>query len=185
MPSFRTGADRGVPLERSRLERFPTPITIGVVADTHRRGDRPLPEALARGLHGVDLILHAGDLTTERMLSLFEALAPVRAVRGNNDEPALLRRLPRRRDFEFGAFSAALIHGHGYERLTARQAAERLLVGQVDIAIFGHSHQQLSTVVGGTLLFNPGSPTDKRWASRYSYGIIRIDEAIEARLYYF
>ncbi|HET9015986.1 MAG TPA: YfcE family phosphodiesterase, partial [Thermomicrobiaceae bacterium] len=144
-----------------------------------------LPEPLVEGLQGVDLILHAGDVNTPEALALFASLAPMRAVVGNNDVAELQRRLPRRRFFRFGRFSAGLMHGHDVEHLTARQAAERELVGRVDLAIFGHSHRALCEWQGRSLLFNPGSPTQKRWERKHSYGIIRVDKSVEPELCYF
>src|SRR5512143_4030455 len=65
-------------------------MKVGVVSDTHlpRFGDR-LPPGLRRGLgeQGVELILHLGDFTGPRVPSLFETLAPLEAVAGNNDPP--------------------------------------------------------------------------------------------------
>lgn len=172
--------------EYSEFEVFATPITIGVVADTHiRRPGRQLPPQLLDGLRDVDLILHAGDLTSDYALGLFEALAPVRAVVGNNDSDEILERFPLLRLFRFGAFTAALIHGHGHPRKTAKQVAERALRGKVDIAIYGHSHIPHSEWIDSFLMFNPGSATDKRWQPRHSYGIIHIDEEIVPEIRYF
>ena len=106
----------------------------------------------------------------------------LRGVSGNNDAAELFRRLPMRRSFRFGAFTAGMIHGHRFDDLTAREAAERELVGVVDLAIFGHSHQSYCQWHETTLLFNPGSPTHRRWEPLASYGLIRIDERIEAEL---
>lgn len=111
-------------------------------------------------------------------------LGELRGVSGNNDALPLLRTLPSRRLFRFGTFTAAMIHGDGFDRLTARQTAEQELQGKFDIGIFGHSHQPLREWRGGTLLFNPGSPTQRRWAPRHSFGIIQIDDTINAKLLY-
>lgn len=177
------------PEQFPEIETFPAPITVGVVADTHlsaravaRAG---LPAPLVDGLRGVDLILHAGDVTSPEALALFEALAPVRAVHGNNEDPALRAHLPRIRYFRFGDFTAGLMHGHDVGPLTARQAAEHTLAGRVDVAIFGHSHRPACEWRDSTLFFNPGSPTQKRWEPRYSYGIIRFTNSIEPELRFF
>jgi putative phosphoesterase len=169
------------------FEEYPVPITIGVVSDTHLSGrnlDLPIP--LVEGLRSVDLILHGGDINTLAALRLFELFAPVRAVVGNNDEPALQRLLPLRRYFRFGRFTAGLMHGHGVDRLTARQVAEREFRGVVNLGIFGHSHRPLSTWIDDFLLFNPGSATSKRWEPQFSYGLLHIDrESVQAELCYY
>jgi len=73
---------------RARARRPGT--VIGVVSDTH---GLLRPEALRR-LRGVDRIVHAGDIGTPGVLRALEAIAPVTAVRGNNDRGAWARALP-------------------------------------------------------------------------------------------
>lgn len=178
-------ADESASIE---FEEFAVPITIGVVADTHlsaKTAERPLPDPLVGGLRRVDLILHAGDVTAIEALARFETFAPVRAVQGNNDGAVLRRELPLRRYFCFGTFTAGLMHGHGIDRLTARRATERIMRGQVDLAIFGHSHRPLCERLDDLILFNPGSATNKRWEPRYSYGIIRVDREIVPELHFY
>ncbi len=169
--------------EQKQPEVFETPITIGVIADTHF-GSRliELPDQVATLLKGVDLILHAGDFCSVAGYEEIASLGEMRGVYGNNDAPALMRCLPAIRTFRFGKFTAAMIHGHGFGRLTARQAAEQELQGKFDIAIFGHSHRPYCDWHDDTLLFNPGSPTQRRWEPSYSYGILRIDDSIDAEL---
>jgi putative phosphoesterase len=172
--------------ELEQPEFFETPITIAVIADTHFGARlRPLPDIVLETLRKSDLILHAGDFCSVEAYEMISDLGELRGVYGNNDALPLMRTLPARRDFRFGSFTAAMIHGHGYGRLTARQAAETVLQGTCDIAIFGHSHQAYREWQDGTLLFNPGSPTQRRWEPSYSYGIIRIDHVIDAKLHYF
>jgi len=47
---------------------------------------------------------------------------------------------------------------------------------KVDAVVFGHSHQPYCELKGGCLLFNPGSPTDRRFQPRFSYGLLSIDQ---------
>jgi putative phosphoesterase len=163
-------------------EAFSVPIRIGIVADTHLRNPARLPPQLVEPLQQVDLILHAGDVTSLATLRLFEEIAPVRAVVGNNDDAVLQQTLPFFRRFQFGPFTAGLMHGHGFQRHTARKAAEKVLRGQVDMAIFGHSHRPVCEWQDGFLLFNPGSATNNRWEPLHSYGVIQIRDTIEAEL---
>ncbi|HEU0116981.1 MAG TPA: metallophosphoesterase family protein [Thermomicrobiales bacterium] len=170
---------------RRRRERFPNteriaapypvPLTIGVVADTHvgRRGGRALPSAipaLFRRL-GVGLIAHAGDISVPEALAELAAVAPTLAVRGNNDWGFDRGTLPDRIDFTAGSFRFALIHGQ--QNGTANRTA-RLLVGAVDCVIYGHSHKPGILLEDGTMLFNPGSPTDRRWNPHFGVGLIRV-----------
>ena len=166
-------------------ESFATPITLAVIADTHFGSVRlRLPNEVEEVLASADLILHAGDFCSVEAFEMLSAIGPLRAVRGNNDVAELQRRLPLRREFQFGRFRVAMIHGHGFGRPTAREAAEHVFAGQYDLGIFGHSHRPYSDIHDGTLLFNPGSPTNRRWEPQHSYGIIRIDNEIDAELQY-
>lgn len=169
--------------------------TIGVVADTHIGfgGRRALPSAMLRRFETVDLILHAGDVTAQRVLDELGALAPVYAVRGNNDAEALGLPATRRVAVEdviiglchgdtgvgSGLKPLANLRGNG---ITAANALSRFEFDhKVRCIVFGHSHNpliSLAPVAGRPVtLFNPGSPTDKRWGPHYGYGLIRVDGA--------
>src|SRR5690242_1006251 len=82
---------------------------VGVLSDTHVPDYMPaLPTAVAACFAGVDLILHAGDVTGAAVLEELGALAPVVAVKGNHDTLDL----PRKRLVEIGGARIGLIHGH-------------------------------------------------------------------------
>ena len=57
-------------------------MKIGILSDTH---DLLRPE-VAGCLRGCGLILHGGDISSRKILDELEAIAPVKAVRGNNDK---------------------------------------------------------------------------------------------------
>lgn len=163
-------------------------IAIGVVSDTHMpRFGKALPAALRDGLAGVDVIVHCGDIVEAQALEWFAQLAPVEAVAGNNDPPALVRRLGRKKILQFGAIRIGVTHGHdGIGRSTLARAQQSFAHDAVDAVLFGHSHVPYCRVHDGVLCFNPGSPTDKRRQPEYSFGIIRISEgrlAPELRFY--
>lgn len=167
--------------------RLPAPLTVGVLSDTHvnERGSRRLPEevpALFARL-GVGLILHAGDLNALSVLSDLARIAPTHAVHGNSDLPETRRVLPARIDVVIGGQRIALVHGDAGR--TADRTAEAM-VGSVECVVYGHSHVPRIERVGPTLLFNPGSPTDKRWWPDYSVGILRVsDERLDPELIVF
>ncbi len=52
------------------------------------------PEALKLHLNGVDRIIHAGDDRAPNVLEKLRNLAPVDAVRGNNDKGAWAEAIP-------------------------------------------------------------------------------------------
>ena len=151
-------------------------VAIGVVSDTHMpRFGKGLPAALRKGLAGVDVIVHCGDIVEAQALEWFAELAPVEAVAGNNDPAALVRRLGRKKILEFGEVRIGVTHGHdGIGRSTLARAQNTFAHDGVQAILFGHSHVPYCRRHEGVLCFNPGSPTDKRRQPEYSYGIIRI-----------
>jgi hypothetical protein len=157
---------------------FAAPLTIGVVSDTHvyRHGARRLPPEVPDLFRrfGVGLILHAGDASTAPVLATLAEVAPVLAVTGNNDERELHELLPESVEFAVGRFRFGLVHGHG--GLTARAEVRRRFAGRVDCAVYGHSHIPLIEVEAGTILFNPGSATDRRWGPHFGVGLIHVSE---------
>ncbi len=155
-------------------------VRMVVVADTHvpQRGST-LPRALLKALERADVIAHLGDFTSRAVLTALRTYAPVHAVHGNNDETALVAELPLTVTLTVEGKQIVLIHGHVGGR-TALQAAQRAAshTPKADAILFGHSHSSFSEVQDGKLLFNPGSPTDRRWAPYRSFGSIEIGESL-------
>lgn len=163
-------------------------IAIGVVSDTHMpRFGTALPAALRQGLANVDVIVHCGDIVAAMAIPLFEEIAPVQAVAGNNDPAELHRRFGKRKILEFGAVRIGVTHGHdGAGRSTLARAQNAFKGEAVDAVLFGHSHVPYNERHEGVLYFNPGSPTDRRRQREYSYGIIRISgKKLEAALFFY
>jgi putative phosphoesterase len=147
-------------------------MRIAVVSDTHLpRGARRLPEACLAELRAADLILHAGDIATVRVLEELEALGPpVRAVVGNVDELALIERgLPAALEVEAEGARIAMVHDAGPAK--GRLERLRLRFPDADAVVFGHSHIPLHEHDGAFQIFNPGSPTDRRRQPRHTMGI--------------
>lgn len=147
---------------------------IGVISDTHipRRSDE-LPLEVIEGFKGVEMILHAGDLTDESVIEKLEKIAPVYAVQGNVDHPTLKEILPRKRIVEYKGFRIGLMHGHGDDGYsTLSRVLNAFKDDNVHAVVFGHSHKPVNERVNGMLVFNPGSPTDKRFEMYYSYGLL-------------
>jgi putative phosphoesterase len=164
-------------------------MKVGVVADTQlpRFGDR-LPVGLSRGLgeEGVELILHLGDFTGPEVPSLLETLAPLEAVAGNNDPPALVRRFGRRKVVTLGDVRVGMVHGDGTRGTTVGRSMRAFDDDGVDVVCFGHSHRPMCERRDGIWLVNPGSPTDKRTQARYSYAILDVRRGrVEPRLVFF
>lgn len=146
------------------------------LSDTHisdRAGE--LPEPVLRAAADTDLILHAGDVLVRRVLDRLGQLAPVLAVAGNMDEPALKEQLPESRLVQVAGAAIGLLHGHLGEGGTTPVRALNAFPG-AQAVIFGHSHQPLCRRLGEVLLLNPGSPTERRLAPHHSFGLLEVKE---------
>ena len=151
-----------------------------VLSDTHMpRGRRGLPQKLNEALERADMIVHLGDFTEIEVVHQLQRFAPLVAVAGNNDSAEVRVLFPYRRKLEIAGKQLVLIHGHREGR-TALQAARSIAQG--DAVLFGHSHSAYSSVEDGRLLFNPGSPTERRWSATLSFGLIEVGEELSARI---
>lgn len=147
-------------------------LRVVIVSDTHipKRAKR-LPSALIRGLERADAILHAGDWVDEAVIEELEAYAPVYGVAGNCDPPELRRRLGERRIVRLGGYRIGLVHGEGRKGTTLERAIAAFAGEPLHLLVFGHTHLPYKGRHGSTLVFNPGSPTDRRRSPRFSYGV--------------
>ncbi len=147
-----------------------SPLAV-VLADTHiPRRAKALPEELVPYLKRADLVLHAGDLIEASVLDELAPYAPVRAVKGNVDPPAL--DLPEALEFDFGDARIAMTHDSGRKKGRRRRLARRFPDARV--IVFGHSHMPFLEDEDGLLLLNPGSPTDKRRQPHPTFGLLRV-----------
>ena len=138
-----------------------------MVSDTHLSGR--VPQAIVKALTGVDLILHAGDLTTLDVLRHLRSIAPVTAVQGNMDLLGVLLDLPLKAIVEAEGHRIGLIHGHHVphpDRVLAQpldfEAMHGYLLSEfrdegVECIVYGHTHQAHVATVDNVLLVNPGS----------------------------
>lgn len=125
---------------------------IGVIADTH---GLLRPEARA-ALEGARAILHAGDVGGAAVIAGLQAVAPVFAVRGNNDWDAFGRTLPAVEWVGLGGLVAYVLHE--IEHLDLDPAA-----AGVSVVVHGHSHRPSREERGGVLYLNPGSAGPRRF----------------------
>ena len=168
-------------------------VRVAVVADTHLpRFGRSLPEPLLRGFADdrVERIIHCGDWVEPFVVDLFESVAPFDGIAGNNDPPEIFGRFGLTRIVDIGGVRIGLTHGHvGPTHITTLERARLTFATERDIAAicFGHSHiPSVSRVPGGTLLVNPGSPTDKRRQPRFSWALLTVDRGdVAAELRFF
>jgi len=148
---------------------------IAVISDTHINSPKgALPPELIEKIGGVDMILHAGDISTPKTLNDLSLVASVEAVAGNMDSTELAYILPVKRTLTIRGHKIGLIHGYGHPaNITSKIRRE---FGPVSCIVFGHTHYPMNKIIDGTLFFNPGSPTDKRFAEFNTFGILEITE---------
>jgi putative phosphoesterase len=114
------------------------------------------------------VILHAGDIGGEHVLDALRQVAPVTFVRGNNDDD--------------DGYEIARVTIGGRRILLTHIFRDELLNDRADIIVFGHSHQPRNDVVGGVLLFNPGSAGPRRFKLPVTIGIIEKERAYHVGL---
>ena len=139
---------------------------LGVISDTH---GLLRPEAI-EALRDSDVIVHAGDVGSPEVLRGLERLAPVVAVRGNNDREGWAKKLPLTETLELGQASIYVLHDLNELDLDPRAAG-------FSVVIVGHSHRPRCEDRGGVLFFNPGSAGPRRFRLPISVGRIVIDGA--------
>ncbi len=148
-----------------------------LIADTHvPKRARDLPATVWSAVEAADVVIHAGDWVDEALLDSIEArCSRLIGVYGNNDGPALRRRLPEVADVELDGLRVAVVHETG--PATGREQRCQARFPDRDLLVFGHSHIPWdSTAPGGLRLLNPGSPTDRRrqpYATYMTAGIVR------------
>jgi uncharacterized protein len=112
-------------------------------------------------------------VTAASFLRELEAYAPVEAVVGNMDEPALGEELPERRVVEAGGVRIGLVHIPG-----ARGGREQRLAGWFpgcDAVVYGHTHVPQLEQHRGVWILNPGSPTERRRAPARSMLVVEAE----------
>jgi uncharacterized protein len=145
---------------------------VGVISDTH---GLLRPEA-ADVLRGSDLILHAGDVGKPEVLESLQCIAPVVAIRGNNDKGPWADALPTIEVVEVEAVTFYLIHD--VAELDLNPAAAKFAA-----VISGHSHRPSSSVRQGVLYLNPGSAGPRRFNLPVSLAILTVcGETVQDRL---
>lgn len=145
----------------------PLRLRIGVVSDTH---SLLRPEALAF-LQGCDHIIHAGDICGPEVLQELSRIAPVTAVRGNNDGGAWADSLHEFELIQLGELHAYVLHDLATLDLDPKAAG-------VNAVIFGHSHQPLIEDRDGVLYMNPGSAGPRRFRLPVSIGELIVEGSV-------
>ena len=144
---------------------------IGIISDTH---GLVRPEAI-EALAGVDMILHAGDVGKQEVLDKLNEIAPVVAVRGNNDKGEWAESLADWEVVEFGDVSIYMLHDI--------KEIEISPAGSFQVIVSGHSHQPSVEERRGVLYVNPGSAGPRRFTLPVSVAQLHvIGEKVQAKI---
>lgn len=145
---------------------------IGLISDTH---GLLRPQALAF-LHGCDHVLHAGDVGDPAILAALARIAPLVAVRGNNDRDAWADALPASADVVFEQVRIHLLHDVATLGIDPHAAGTAVVVS-------GHSHRPSISRRDGILYVNPGSAGRRRFRLPIAVGELAIDgDDVTARI---
>jgi len=145
---------------------------VGLISDTH---GLLRPEALD-ALQGSDFIVHAGDIGDVAILEQLSRIAPVTAVRGNNDRGAWAAALPDTARLDVHARRILVIHD-------LSQLDHDASLDGIDVVVSGHSHRPRSGQRGKILFINPGSAGPRRFRLPISIGRLSIvGDRIDATL---
>jgi putative phosphoesterase len=137
------------------------------------RGRRRLPPECVELIGSADLALHAGDFTSVAAYEELSSLAPLRAVHGNMDEPALQASLPEQLVVEAGRVRIGMVHDAG--RREGRAARLVAAFPGCAAVVYGHTHLPELSRHDGIWILNPGSPTERRRAPHRSLLRIELD----------
>jgi uncharacterized protein len=151
-------------------------MRLGVISDTHGL----LRPEVFEIFHGVDHILHGGDVGPPAILDELGALAPVTAVYGNTDEWELRSRLPQVATLELDGFTIVVTHGDQFGSPTP--AKLQAAFPDAEIIVFGHTHRPLLTLVDVVVtVMNPGGAGPRRFNLPASVGILELEPGIPPR----
>jgi putative phosphoesterase len=137
---------------------------IGLISDTH---NLVRPEALEY-LANCDAIIHAGDICDPAVLDALAQIAPVTAVRGNNDTGDWAAALPTHASLTVQQVTILVVHD------IADVGADPRGEG-IGVVVTGHSHKPAISERDGVLYINPGSAGPRRFKLPVSAGILIVE----------
>ncbi|HEX3951582.1 MAG TPA: metallophosphoesterase family protein [Steroidobacteraceae bacterium] len=139
-------------------------LRVGIVSDTHG-----LLRPEAKDFAGAcDYIIHGGDIGSQAILDQLSALAPLVAVKGNNDRASWTAHLPETELIRVGGVFVYIIHDISQLDIDPHAA-------DVQVIVSGHSHKPLIHEQGGVLYINPGSCGPKRFTLPISMAEMIVD----------
>lgn len=161
-------------------------MKIGIISDTHINNDVSRLDKIINLLGDIGIIIHAGDYTSMLTIDELKKFTGFMGVYGNVDNDDIRKSLKEKVIVEIMGYKIGIYHGHGQGKTTMDRAYDMFADDNVDIIVFGHSHQPVIMTKGGILMLNPGSPTNKRRERWFSYILLELNkEGISATLNFF
>lgn len=159
-------------------------MKIGVISDTHIPVNASaIPQKVLEAFKDADMVIHAGDLVDLSVIDILKGVCKnVLAVYGNMDSQKVKAKLPEKEIIKINHYKIGVMHGSGHPNALIELSGKIFSDDNVDVIIFGHSHAAVNEKRNGILYFNPGSPTDKVFTKYNSYGILEINDKIEAKI---
>jgi putative phosphoesterase len=139
-------------------------MKIGIISDTHGL----LREKIIQAFKGCQLIFHAGDIGSQNILDVLERVAPVVAVKGNNDRTDWADHLPSEIWHKINGKCIYMIH----DLKACKQVFDR---DKADIVISGHSHIYKEETRDNILYLNPGGAGPKRFGRAATAMVLELE----------
>jgi putative phosphoesterase len=141
-------------------------VKVGLISDTH---GLVRPQAL-EALQGCNYLIHGGDIGNPEILETLKAIAPLTAVRGNNDtDDAWASDVPYEAVLRIGEVAIYTTH--------ILADVPKALPDEVRVVVTGHSHRPVQQVRDGVLFINPGSAGPRRFKLPITVGMLHINGA--------
>lgn len=162
-------------------------MKIAIMSDTHiSKNIDTFNGFLDRYIVNYDLVIHCGDFNSLETVKLLNSRYNFLGVWGNNDQKTVREVLQEELIIEIEGYRIGIFHGHGEGRTTLERAYNKFSESEVDIVVFGHSHQGLVKTHKNVLMINPGSPTNKRRDPYFSFVSLSISkDSISPQIIYF
>ena len=150
-------------------------MEVVVLSDSHlTKGIDAIGDQVLDAVTNADVVLHAGDITSRQAFEELEVLAETYAVLGNNDHD-LVGVVPKTRLLTLDGVRIGLIHDSGPTKGRAVRLHRHF--PDAHLVVFGHSHIPVDALgEQDQVLFNPGSPTQRRAQPRRTFGRLHLFE---------
>ncbi|HRO58413.1 MAG TPA: metallophosphoesterase family protein [Burkholderiaceae bacterium] len=144
---------------------------VGLISDTHGL----LRAEAVDALRGCRHVVHAGDIGGPTILEELGRIAPVTAVRGNNDRDSWANSLPLTAELTVGGVRIHVLHD-------IAQLGRGVVAAGIQVVVAGHSHKPREERRDGLLYLNPGSAGPRRFSLPVSLAKLHIAADLSLRV---